>query len=276
MTTTDNMQAIIDVATVAYEPQPLERGAVYAVPVPVDGQVEIVDLDTDDHRGFPRRKSGTVHVHSAASFIEYLAKHGMTNTEVYADAVGRTVVAVVNAGDQAGTDEGVAGFGDHRVVFNIIATKAWKDWVQYDGKMQTQEEFSEFIEDHLIDIVRPSAADMLEIAQSIQVSTGTTFESSKRLSTGQTQFEYREESTGTAGGVQRLEIPQMIELGIAPFEGSATYKVDARFRYRLNGGNLKLSYKLVNPEDRVRDAFAGVVADIREGVTVPVFDGTPQ
>jgi uncharacterized protein YfdQ (DUF2303 family) len=273
----NNAQSIIDAATSAAEPNPLEVGKVYAVAVPSNGSVDVIDLDPEDRLGNPRRKSGTVAVQSANSFVAYVGKHGTASSEVYADRIGKKIVGVLNAGTAAPgelLDEGLAGWGDHRVEFDMQFTDEWKAWLENDGKLLPQVAFAEFIEDHQSDINVPGGAEMLEVAQSIIATSSVNFESTKRLSTGEAQLEYREEINGTAGK-GTLEIPTIITLGLRPFEGAVAYAIDARFRYRINGGNLHLAYKLVEPEVKIRDAFESVVNDITEqlGEGALVLDG---
>lgn len=282
-------KAIIDVATTAHEPVELTPGNVYAVPVPQDGEVKLIDLDPEDRLPNPRRKKGTVKVQSGDSLVAYLRKHGHPFSEVYADRVGKRIVGIVNAGaptpDGAATksDEANAGWGDHRVEFDVLLTDEWKEWAENDGVLMPQMAFAEFIEDHLSNIQSPPAADMLEIAQSLLAKSSVNFESSKRLATGEVEFEYRETHEAQAAKGS-LDVPQTITLGLRPFEGAPAYVIEARFRYRINQGNLALSYKLVEPELKIRDAFDALVADITDalddklvldGVAAPPHQASP-
>jgi uncharacterized protein YfdQ (DUF2303 family) len=275
---TTDPQPIIDAAVSSTEPHVLATGEVYAIRS--KDSLAIVDLTTDRYRDEPRRKQGHVSVHDGHSLVEYVKKHGTFATEVYCDMLNYQIVAVLNAGYEAVAEDdavGEAGWGDHRVSFAVARTPAWKEWSGNDGKTMAQVDFAEFIEDHLTDITSPAAADMLEVAQSIQATINTVFESSKRLSSGEAQFEYREEQTASAGK-GRLDIPTTIELALKPFEGSPPYKVEAHFRYRINAGRLSMSYKLVKPDDVIRDAFDGVVADVTEALGetgATVFVGIP-
>lgn len=267
-------QAIVDAATAAAEAKVLATGEVYALPVPLGGSVKVIDLNPESILENPRRKSGTVKVQSADSLVAYLKKHGDSNSEVYADRVGRKIVGVINA-DQDGYN---AGWRDYRVEFDIHPTDTWLEWMGNNGKMLPQVAFAEFIEDHLSDVSKPAAADMLEIAQSIIAKSSVNFESTRRLSTGAAQLEYRETVEASAGNGAKgtLEIPTTITIGIRPFEGAAPYAIDARFRYRINGGDLHLSYKLNDPEEKIRDAFDAVVNDITEQLEEGlVLDGIP-
>lgn len=251
-------QSLIDLAQAGAEPHGLEPN-LYSVVVPAGGQQKL--LDTQQFAPRPRRKTGTVKTHDANAFTTYVTKHGLTSTEIWADEENARVVAVINAHDVSDdlADEGDPGWGDHRALLSVRKSDAWNAWLAKDGKWMRQDEFAEHIEDRAIDIAKPTGADVLELAQSITATVGVSFESSKRLSNGERQLEYKETIDAKAGNRGRLEIPEIIELGLIPFQGAPAYKVKARFRYRINGGNLALSYALERPEDVLRTAFADVV-----------------
>lgn len=50
----------------------------------------------------------------------------------------------------------------------------------------------------------------------------------------------------------------------APFIGEDRYRIAARFRFRVNGGQLKLGYVLDRPQSVLRDALDGVAERIAE------------
>lgn len=268
MTETTNAQAIIDTATRAATPVAITEDSIYSVIVPSGGEYRTVDLDR--YRPTPRRKSGTVKLHDAAGFIAYLEKHGLGSSEVWADVSRASLVAVVNA---HGSDH--AGWSDHRAVLEIRQTQAWQAWMRLNGHWLDQTSFAEHIEDRAIDIVKPSGADMLEVAQSISATTGGTFESSKQLSSGERQLEFKETIAAKAGQRGRLDVPTVIELALVPFEGAPAYKVIARFRFRINGGDLLLSYSLERPEDVVANAFTDIVTAVETKISQPIYRGAP-
>jgi uncharacterized protein YfdQ (DUF2303 family) len=275
--TLDGAQAVIDSATRAAAPTAVEPGKVYSVVVPEDGKHVLVDLDQDKYRDRPRRKAGTVKVHDADTLIAYIDKHGLPQTEVWADVSRASLVAIINAhlGTTGDGVEDYAGWSDHRAVLEVRHTPSWVAWLGLDKKWLTQTEFAEHIEDRAVDIVQPSGAEMLELAQSITATVGVAFESSKQLSSGERQLEYKETVTAKAGSRGRLDIPTSIELGLVPFEGAPKYKVTARFRFRINGGDLRLSYSLERPEDVVANAFTDIVTKVGAAIEQPLFSGVP-
>lgn len=201
--------------------------------------------------------------------------------EVWADAVAAKITGVIDAHEKTdGTIPG-ARHEQHRVEYAVLLTDAWKAWREHDGKLLGQTDLAEHFEARSIDIVKPSAADMLELAQSFHATTSASFESSKRLSDGQSQFEHRENIDATAGKKGQLTIPASFELGLKPFEGADAFKVTARFRYRITNGVLRIGYKLDRPEDVLRQAFLSVVENVEEGIAEkgidlnsPIFRGS--
>lgn len=238
----------------------LEPGKVYLIPNR-DGGVS--QIDTDAYESRPRRKgkgSTTAVVSDVGSFEDYLVKHGIREeTEIIASVQGGTFMATINAGTQT-----EAGWGDHGALLKLTESKEWKRWADRSGKLLEQAAFAEFIEDNAENIVDPSSAEILEIAQSLQVKRGVEFESGHRLADGNVQFGYRETTNATAGAVGDLSIPATFTLALRPFEGGEAYRVTALFRYRLVQKQLQLGFKLQGI-DRVReDAFSAVAGTVRD------------
>jgi uncharacterized protein YfdQ (DUF2303 family) len=268
MIETDNLQTLVTTAQEAAAGQPLEPGKVYAFRTPQG--IQRVDLTGPDHTGQPPRKAGTTTVRDAASFAAYFGKHADPDTEVYADADRLTVTAVLDA-HTADT----ARWSGHRLSLSLRKTKAWEQWTALDGKLMSQEQFAEFIEDHLPELLEPAAATMLEIAQSIQATTKAEFQSGTRLQSGERQLKYTEDVRASAGRKGELIIPETFTVGLVPFEGSEGYKLTARLRYRITDSTLRMGFKLDRPHDILTTAFQDVVTAIGEGIEQPVMNGTP-
>jgi uncharacterized protein YfdQ (DUF2303 family) len=266
--TNGEAQTIVDTATRAAAPAELEPGKYYAFHTATG--IREVDLTGEQYKDAPTRKRGTTTTRDAASFLTYFAKHSDDNTEVYADSERLTVTAVLDAHSRD-----IARWGDHRVSLALRTTEAWQQWKANDGVLLKQEAFAEFLEEHVPELLDPVAADMMEIAQSIQAVTKAEFQSATRLSSGQRKLQYVETTTTKAGQRGELTVPEVFTIGLVPFEGSVGYKVTARFRYRIGrDGVLTMGYKLDRPGDVLRTAFADVVKAIGEQITVPVLNGT--
>ncbi|MFL1903125.1 DUF2303 family protein [Streptomyces tauricus] len=265
---TDNTQTVVDTALRAAPPVVLEPGKVHAFHTP--SGVQKFDLTGPEHTGVPPRKAGTTTVRDADSFAVYYDKHHDGDTEVYADAERLTVTAVLDAHTPAD-----ARWEGHRLHLALRETTAWKQWMRLDGELMDQDAFAEFLEDHLPELLEPSSADMLEIAQSFQAAQKVDFQSASRLSSGQRKFEYVETVNAKAGQKGQLTVPETFVIGLVPFEGSEGYRLTARLRYRIGANGLRLGYKLERPDEIRKTAFADVLKTIGERVDSPVMNGSP-
>jgi uncharacterized protein YfdQ (DUF2303 family) len=117
---------------------------------------------------------------------------------------------------------------------------------------------------------------MLELAKSFQATKGVTFRSDKRLDNGQVQVLYEETIEAKAGQRGEMTVPPVFVLALQPFEGSDTYRVQARLRYRISDGTLTIGYVLDRPEDVIRAAFDDVLAEIETTTELTAYRGTPR
>lgn len=269
LSTGGDTQAVASLAQQALAPKEVEAGGIYLVAT-ANGDVRQFDLTGPQYTGSVARKTGRTVVRDAASFLAYWAKHHDDASEVYADVEQLSVTAVLDAhaNDQA-------RFGEHRLHLQLRRTKAWEEWLALDGKLVDQDRFANFLEDHLVNLVEPEAAAMLEIAQSIKATTKADFQSSSRLQSGERKFAYIEDTKASAGAKGDLAIPEVFKIAVPPFEGADAYSMTARFKYRLDHSHLTLGYKLEQPEERAKAAFTDVLAAIADGIDTPILNGTP-
>jgi uncharacterized protein YfdQ (DUF2303 family) len=263
---------IADLATCATEPSALELGKYYTVIA--GGQLHKVDLTGDQYQAQPRRKIGATAVRDVASFAAYWAKHRRDSiSEVYANRDALAVVAVLDA---HGADPDATGWAQHRLVLGLKHSAAFMAWKSGDARDMTQEEFAEFLEDNRADIASPPAAEMLEVAQSIQAATKVDFSAGYRLADGQRRLSYTETVESRAGTKGELAIPAEIRVRLPVFDGAEVAdELTARFRHRIVNGQLRLSYRLDRPDDVVSSAFEGIVAEVGEACATTVLRGQP-
>jgi uncharacterized protein YfdQ (DUF2303 family) len=166
--------------------------------------------------------------------------------------------------------------GQHRATFTAQRTEDWQHWAKADGKMLSQTAFAEHLEDGINGIVQPAAAEMLELAQFFHAKNDVAFKSAQRLDSGEAQFRYEETISAKAGQKGDLNIPTVFVLGLAPYDGTDPYRVEARFRYRLNQGELTLGYKLVRPDLVLKSAFGDITTEVQSQTGLSVLAGTPR
>lgn len=254
----NNILAVIDAArkgVVATKVEVIGKNAVYAVPGKDGVALQTVSLET----GLPSpvRKRGITQVFDAASFNAILEANDGEKATIYInrDANTPAIVAILN-----GNGHGGPGWGDHRAEILFRFTPQWLKWKSISGKMLGQLEFAEFIEENLSDIAEPASAAMLEIAQELSVKRSVDFKSAVRLQDGRFQFQNIENVEAAVSSGQ-IGIPTTITLGLAPVFGLPPFKIEARFRYRIENGKLKMGIIL----QRMEDLMEAVVNDMVNG-----------
>lgn len=245
----------------------------------VTGEMET--LDTQAWAPSPRRASGTIHVHTAAAFVEVVKGHTdaapldqegdpfLRAWNLYADVERHALVAVLN--DDRGP---VVGWRDHRVGLVLRPTPEWQHWKASQG-LKNQEAFAEIIEEGLPEVRTPSAASMLELAQTFQATSSSRFRQGGRLRDGRRQFLFEEDGTASAGESGELSLPDEFKLELRPFIGSAVVEVRARLKWRLRESKLSIGYQLVRPHEVEDEAFAHLVEVVAGGLDRKVIEGTP-
>lgn len=268
-------EVIRDLAQETVAPVELEPGVIYAFAF--GNQVHRVDLTGDEYLDEPKRKRGTVTVTDVDSFVTYYEKHADPDTEVYADQAQNQVTAILDAHRPT-----VARFGQHRLMLQLKHSQSFLDWYTKSSNPFGQVAFAEWIEDHLPDIVSPSGAELLEIAQTFHATSKTAFKSGTILSSGQRQLVWDETVAATAGAAGKLTIPEAFTLGLEIYEGVRNAEgkrvldqLTARLRYRINNGDLSMIYVLNRPADAVRAAFDAVTAAIQTNIEKHVLRGAP-
>lgn len=242
--------------------------------VPAGYKLENISELVERMQPTPRRKKGTVALKSVQSLLDYCETQKADGADamgvIYADIDARKITAVFN--DQGGSEP---GWRDHRAEFFAEFTPEFEKWQKANKVQFGQSEFSEFIEDNLVDITEPSAQTLLEVATTIQAKTDINFSSAKRLQNGQVQLQYTENIDARAGAAGALEIPKEFSLGLRIFKNGEGYKLRARLKYRLHAGTVKFWFELDRPERAIEDAFNGYVEKVAEHSGYLVLIGRP-
>lgn len=266
--------------TPADEAERLNR-AVTIIATPVEGlayvaaatghnglQVETIDYRKDLPGDRPLRISDSRAVAEVQSFKDELTRKPLVaHSTIWASESKALVTAIY---DDHTNDK--PGYREDRLHLQLKPDEEWLRWHAISGKFMSQEEFGDVIEELLHTVVRPDQADLMEVIESVRVSSGTTFESGVRRSDGQIQLSYREESTTRAGQAGDLEVPQTITVAIKPWEGiTQRYQVEAWFRTRVNNGSLSLAIKLKPTRPVLLAAWADLRLDLATFAERPVL-----
>jgi uncharacterized protein YfdQ (DUF2303 family) len=262
-----------DTAIAASEPKVLAEHELVAFVVPPGHTIQQVDLVAalDRHNTTPRRATGTHNAATVKSFIDITERHAGPNLTVWVHPTSGAVTAVLNDHDQ----HQAPAWGDHRVELALVQTEEWKRWTALDGSLVEQQAFAEHIQDGLTEIARPSAAELLEVVTTMQGNVGVSWQSGVSLRDGAVQMKYVETPDATAGRDGELSVPQDFTLVMAPFIGESPVQINAKLRWRVNGGKLTIGYKLEQPDRVIREVLERIAGRLDEQFPGVVYTGTP-
>ena len=250
-------------------PHPESRG--YAV---VPAGSELVYLE---RQAAPVRRTGTVKIHNASSFIEYWNRQKIDKRSyVYGAMSPAQFLAVFN---EHAIDE--PNWRDHRAVFQLQHSKEWLEWTKRSGQpFQGNEAFAVWLEENLLDIIKPEPGKMMDIALNFRVNQSAAFGNAVRLQDGNVDLSYTNQVDVSAGSSKggKIQIPETFWIEIPVWTGldAKKYQIEARFRCRLNSGQLALRFELVRPHKVIEASFKEMLEDIQKATKTVVLFGTPE
>jgi uncharacterized protein YfdQ (DUF2303 family) len=249
-------------------PNPESKAAVL-----VPSGYQLVYLDREP---LPIHSKGNVKMADASSFISYWCQESAADSRIYGNMNPLVFTAVLNDHMKAN-----AGWRDYRCVYAPTHSKEWLAWNGRNRQPFTgNEAFAIWLEDNAIDVVKPDAAKMMDIALNMKVNQIQGFANAVRLADGDIQLTYSNEVNASAkapsGG--KIAIPEVFTIEIPVFEGlnARRYRLDARFRYRLSNGALTIQFELVRPHKVVEQAFGDLVDQIAKATKQVVLFGSPE
>ncbi len=203
------------------------------------------------------------------SFVAYVNAFKIENqTRIFLHPEGMQAVAVIDYDKPSTPDRGV-----HRAALKLELSPEWLAWsnaaAQTKARGFTQEDFAEFLEEHGVDVVTPTAAEVIELVTKMQITRQVNYKRAINLQDGRQQFTFvNDNESGTT------EFPAKLELGIPVFKGGERYKVTILLRYRLqDGGSLRFAMIVHRQEEILHDALQGDIKVIEEKTGVPVHIG---
>ena len=209
----------------------------------------------------------TVTMHDAESFCAYVKRFKSQHTQIFADVNAPVLRAIIDYHNPNGD----AGLADHQCIFAVAHSEEWKRWREIDGKVLSQAEFADFVEENYADIHEPEPAKFLEIVTNVQNRRKISFSSGIRLSDGTHQISFTEEDDTKAKGY--IAVPSEFTLALPIFNGGARYKVRALLRYRIKDGRILFVVKLHRKVLEERAAFADICEAVENSTLIKPYMG---
>lgn len=254
MTDITETEAAVNAGLLSAIPQPIVNGTLTVTAVPEGARVIITD---DRENDVPNGFRGNVSLHESTSLIDYVNSLDKSKARLYADLHGRRIDAVLDDHTEDGP-----GFRKFTATCNLSLSSEWREWAGLSGAFQTQDEFTEHLDNNRTDILDPTAAELLEIVQTLQVAKDATWKRATRLENGEVRFTYNESVNGAAGRDGELVIPSTFTLSLPVYYGSDPTNIKAFLRYRLRAGDLQVGYKLIDADTIERNEFLSLANNV--------------
>ena len=250
----NNAETIERITAQAIDPKDLDgRNQILALP----HSMKIADLEEYQER--PRLKSGQLVVSDPMSLADYLNTHGDEHTLIIAERPEHRIRVTL---DHHEVD--LPRWGKHKATMQLRLDERWKAWLSLDGKQQGHRQFAEMIEDRLLDITKPAAADLLDTIKTLTAVKSGSFMSSVDL-VGANQRVSLTSEVAVKAKTEGVEIPRKITISLPTYEDQATHDIEVRIRVRADGeSNLSCGYRIANADLVQRNAFKAVVQEFED------------
>ena len=275
-------------------------GTMAPVTIGAEGVKKVDPSIFDAYRVRPLRRTGTAKVTRLESLIALTNRHKDADgaeTALFVDEpeLGGKSGAITAVIDYH-SDEREPNWLEHRVVYPFPLSPEWKAWMAQNDKPLDMIEFAQFLEDRIVDVLDPSAADtlpheskdfikkaggklgsptkLIEISRSLQVNENSRVKSAQTLSSGERQIVFETEHTDAAG--QPVDVPSLFLIASPVFANSpVAFRMIVRLRYRVRGG-ISFFYEAWRPDIVLKAAVDEAVEQAVDKTGLPVFYGTPE
>jgi hypothetical protein len=278
------------------------HGLPAGIPVLLDrktGRIQSVRDEFEKWRIVPTLKSGTATVQTLESFIELTDRHQTPESVILADfnweKPSFTTIVDYHArdvtDDKGKTERGCPNNGKHRIHYPFPLSKEWEAWTGANAEAMNQQQFAEFIEDHIPDLTTPdeaearhwqqtlggrvaTPADVITLSRGLQVFAETRVANAVTLQSGEGQLTFEEEHKDANG--QRINVPSLFIIRIPPFFMGEAVRIPVRLRYRVKAGAITWFYQLYKPEKWITEEVERAFSRVTGATGLPGFVGTPE
>ena len=149
-----------------------------------------------------------------------------------------------------------------------------REWLKYDEKPMSQEDFALFLDKHLDDVYTskidddmqfsgyPTKAELYNFVTTLEDSKGQKFSRKINVQNGDMSVSLvRESDDGTK---ERLKLFERFAINLKIYEGFPTYRVNVKLRFRIKDGQVIFFYDIEGLEELFNENRDWAVEKIRE------------
>ncbi len=287
-------EAVADVVKALHKAEvvPLTGGDEQVLIIPKGMEARSMDRLLEPYRLHPRRKQGVAELTNINAVIQHFERFHSEESVVFVDDNPdapeiRVVYNYTAPGD------GEAGFGDYGTRYRFPLSDEWKAWTAVSGETLSQQEFAEFLETHLEDIMEgdesmetvkvwadrvklelAGPAKLMEISKGLTVNIGRQIADHRNLQTGEAQITFAEQHSNEKG--DQLRVPGAFAIRLPVFKGENPYAAPVRLRYRVHGSSIVWSMAIHKVDRIFRQAMTDAMDLVEAGTKAPTYFGTPE
>lgn len=260
----------------------------------------------------PERREGIARFDALDSFIDHVTRFADKHSALFAKGEPGcpSIQAVLDYHEK--TDAGEPRFGAHRSLHGFPLADEWKAWMARANAPMNQQEFAEFLEDRIADVIVPDAplldaikergaggdfgektpvemlADyarliggdfaspsrLVEISRGLAVHADHAVKQAVTVQSGEVQVQFVETHSDSDG--KPIKVPALFLIAIPVFLHGDLYRVAVRLRYRVREGRIFWHFELYRADKIFDAAFREACEKAAEATKLPLFYGSPE
>ena len=223
------------------------------------------DIDFDDLRGF----------------VDYLNDYQTEDTICFADQ--NAIVAIID-----GHKKDTPSWCKHKISYKYKRSHRWDLWVRNHNEWMSQEDFADFLDSGLSEIIEPTHGDVLDIVKQFRATAK--FEVNSDIAGGE-KLEYTKEVKGGGFKKEDIEVPDYLTVMLQPYDGLDTInqridtkedkipaynlrvKLSFRFRNVSTDPTVQFKIQILNYEQACNETLEAVRTAIKSATGVTTYIG---
>ncbi len=227
----------------------------------------------------PDRRTGTAKLQALASFVAHANRFKSGDSAVWADAVGRRLVSVLDYHPSGATT--APRWGQHRGLYECPLSEGWLAWGGGKPMALGQDDFAALLDSRDRELTSgklpsgkdaPDPATLITLASNLEVYSTATAKRERDPNTGRLRISYSEDK-----GVNGTVIPPTSFLILVPvFRDGAHEHLEVRLKITVEEGHAKFSVQIHAAADVLAAAFSDICGRVGVETELPVFIGVPE
>lgn len=209
---------------------------------------------------------------TAESMVAAHVLYASDRTRIFSDVENRKITSIYDflspklSADTEDAGDQKTGWSQFRSEIVFRDSRKLKEWNRLT-EWTSQDDFANFLEDHLEDVLDPTGVDLLSIATDLEANSASSFKGKITLQNGDVRLDYQSDTQTS------VEIPKQLILGIPLFEHGEKYRLTARLRFRVSGGGVSFRLLFTNLADAIDLEFERITQVMEEKTESVILRG---